>query len=64
MSKITKAQQVRDIIAKNKSKGADAVVELVVARKLLSVPLARIYVRNNWSKATSKKKTVAKKESK
>ena len=52
----TKAEVVRKLIAANKSKGKDAVVELVIAKKILSTPLARVYVHNNWDKASKPKR--------
>lgn len=57
----TKAQAVRALIAKHKSKGKDAVVELVVKAKLLpSVALCRVYVHNNWDKSSKPKPTAKK----
>lgn len=64
MAKQTKADVVRALIAANKAKGKDAVVELVVAKKILSKSLASVYVKNNWDSKPKAKKAKAKTQAK
>jgi folate-dependent phosphoribosylglycinamide formyltransferase PurN len=50
----TKAQHVRDILAANKGKKLDDLVEQVMKKTGLSKSLSMVYLKNNAGKASTK----------
>lgn len=58
----TKSQQVRDILAANKGKKLDDLVEQVVKKTGLSNTLAKVYLSNNSQKAKTRPKAQAAKK--
>lgn len=61
MAKQTKAEIVRSVIAANKNKKQEEVVELAMKKTGMKKALCTVYVKNNWTKATQPKKASKKK---